>query len=235
MSNKNKNNTNKYATWTNKRSSPSGRRLRVEPATPMETFSPDRFSNQYTPVQETFTIDIFANQPATAIGTHSTESYTTIPESKPVQNYDARLSYWTIAQIGLRIASLVLVGILNGMSIRGYVSSLLVWLALSLTTTIWEISELAVFAKHRTHGIKPMIRFIMELILTFGSLGYVALAIVQLVDISNVTNYTWRYGSVEYGFALGLCACLAIIHAILCTRAFKDCAAMKKLGAHYAV
>ncbi|KAH8664587.1 hypothetical protein BX600DRAFT_512602 [Xylariales sp. PMI_506] len=128
----------------------------------------------------------------------------------------AYLPGWAIIQLGLRIASLFLAGIVVGCSIRGYVTGLILWLPLSIVIFVWEVSELLVFAVNRTHGIHPTAHIIMELIITLSALAYTGLSIYEV--------YVFRgYRSiVEFAVVAGLCAIISGFHAILLVRAYID-------------
>lgn len=56
--------------------------------------------------------------------------YSAGPNYKKPEYRDYRLPSWIVAELGLRIASIFLVGIIAGCSVRSYLSGFLIWLPL---------------------------------------------------------------------------------------------------------
>jgi hypothetical protein len=89
---------------TTERSPSGGRRSRITNATPRPV--PSRPSETYE------------------------RKFSTSPSYKKPEYRDYRMPSWTVAQLGLRIASLILAGVIAGCSIRSFVSGLILWLPL---------------------------------------------------------------------------------------------------------
>ncbi|KAI1863718.1 hypothetical protein JX265_003854 [Neoarthrinium moseri] len=109
---------------------------------------------------------------------------------------------WAIAQIGFRIVSLFLSGVVAGCSIRGYLTGLVLWLPLVAVIVIWEVAELLVFAANRTHGINPTAHIIMELIIALGALAYTGLSIWEVFVFRGYRSI------VEFAVVTGLLAAM---------------------------
>ncbi|KAI0123491.1 hypothetical protein BJ170DRAFT_642026 [Xylariales sp. AK1849] len=184
----------------------SGRRLHVADATPMRNPSADGYYDKRA-------LD----------GDYKKYDY------REKELRDGQLPGWALAQIGLRIASLILAGVVVGCSIRSYVTGLILWLPLSIVIFLWEASELVIFAANRTHGIPPMWHLVVELIITLGALAYTGLSIYEV--------YVFRgYRSiVEFAVATGLCTIISCIHTVLFIRALMELGARRKNEGNYAV
>jgi hypothetical protein len=70
---------------------------------------------------------------------------------------------------------------------------------------IWELSELLMFAKNRTHGINPVGHICMELFITLGALAYTGLSIY------NIRVFLGYRSVVEFGVVTGLCAIISCV------------------------
>ncbi|KAH8203800.1 hypothetical protein TruAng_001977 [Truncatella angustata] len=155
-------------------------------------------------------------------------------KEKPIPDYhlsteSQQLSDWAVAQIGLRIVSLFLCGVVAGCSVRGYLSGLILWLPLVVVICLWECAELLVFAVQRTQGIAPKAHIIMELIIALGALAYTGLSVWEIFVFRGYRSI------VEFAVVTGLCAVISGCHSILFARALADNGSKRRIEENYNV
>ncbi|ETS79859.1 hypothetical protein PFICI_07388 [Pestalotiopsis fici W106-1] len=135
--------------------------------------------------------------------------YDAFYKDKPTPDYlnsqaiDQQISGWTIVQIGLRIISLFLSGMVAGCSIRGYLTGLILWLPLVIVIVLWEVAELLAFAVQRTHGLPRKAHVIVEFLIALGALAYTGLSVWEIFVFRGYRSI------VEFAVVTGLCAVIS--------------------------
>ncbi|KAK6212366.1 hypothetical protein LQW54_005319 [Pestalotiopsis sp. IQ-011] len=148
--------------------------------------------------------------------------YDAFYKEKPTPDYlssqaaEQQVSGWAIVQIGLRIISLFLSGMVAGCSIRGYLSGLILWLPLVIVIVLWECAELLTFAVQRTHGLPRTAHVIVEFLIALGALAYTGLSVWEVFVFRGYRSI------VEFAVVTGLCAVISLCHSILFARALVD-------------